>query len=90
MTRIEPKHVAASNNAKYTTNPNNNYWLSCVRLYILQFNILSNNTKEMYINIKWCVSQTQQIFIMFIIVLGQHVSILIESSSGPSRIQILT
>ena len=27
---------------------------------------------------------------MFIIVLGQHVSILIESSSGPSKIQILT
>ena len=32
----------------------------------------------------------QQNFIMFIIVLGQHVSILIESSSGPSKIQILT
>ena len=29
--------------------------------------------------------QTQQTFIMFIIVLGQHVSILIESSSGPSK-----
>jgi len=27
---------------------------------------------------------------MFIIVLGQHVSILIESSSGPYKIQILT
>jgi len=27
---------------------------------------------------------------VFIIVLGQHVSILIESSSGPSKIQILT
>jgi len=27
---------------------------------------------------------------MFIIVLGQHVSILIESSSDPSKIQILT
>ena len=37
------------------------------------------------INIQWCVSQTQQTFIMFIIVLGQHVSILIESSSGPSK-----
>jgi len=34
--------------------------------------------------------QTQQHFIMFIIVLGQHVSILIESSSGPSKIQILS
>jgi len=34
--------------------------------------------------------QTQQNFIMFIIVLGQHVSILIESSSGPSKMQILT
>jgi len=29
--------------------------------------------------------QTQQNFIMFIIVLGQHVSILIESPSGPSK-----
>ena len=29
-------------------------------------------------------------FIMFIIVLGQHVSTLIESSSGPSKIQIIT
>jgi len=27
---------------------------------------------------------------MFTIVLGQHVSILIQSSSGPSKIQILT
>jgi len=34
--------------------------------------------------------QTQQDFIMFIIVLGQHVSIIIESSSGPSKIHILT
>jgi len=31
--------------------------------------------------------QTQQNFIMFIIVLGQHVSILIESSSVPSEKQ---
>jgi len=38
-----------------------------------------------YINIKWCVSQTHQNFIMFIIVLVQHFSILIESSSGPSK-----
>ena len=29
--------------------------------------------------------QTQQTFIMFFIVLGQHVSILIELSSGPSK-----
>jgi len=29
--------------------------------------------------------KTQQNFIVFIIVLGQHVSILIESSSGPSK-----
>ena len=35
------------------------------------------------------VSKTSN-FIMFIIVLGQHVSILIESSSGPSKMQILT
>jgi len=35
------------------------------------------------------VSNTTKL-IMFIIVLGQHVSIPIESSSGPSMIQILT
>ena len=39
----------------------------------------------LYINIQWWVSQTQQNFIMFVIVLGQHVSILLESSSGPSK-----
>jgi len=39
----------------------------------------------LYINIQWCISQTQQNFIVFIIVLGQHVSILIESASGPSK-----
>jgi len=44
----------------------------------------------MYINIQKCISQTQQNYIMFIIVLGQHISILIESYSGPSKIQILT
>jgi len=31
------------------------------------------------------ITQTQQNFIMFIIVLGQHVSILMESSSGSSK-----
>ena len=36
------------------------------------------------------MSQIEQNFIVFIIVLGQHVSILIESSSGPSKKQILT
>ena len=36
-------------------------------------------------NIQWCVSQTQPTLIMFIIVLGQHVSILIESSSDLSK-----
>jgi len=40
---------------------------------------------HMGINIQWCVSQTQQNFITFIIVLGQYVSILTESSSGPSK-----
>jgi len=38
-----------------------------------------------YINIQWRVSKTQQNFIMFIIVLGQRVSIIIESYSGPSK-----
>ena len=36
------------------------------------------------------VSVKHNKIIVFIIVLGQHVSILIESSSGPSKIQILT
>ena len=27
MARIQPKHVAGSNNVKYTINPNNNYWV---------------------------------------------------------------
>jgi len=40
---------------------------------------------EVYINIQWSISQTERNFIMFIIVLGQHVSIRIESSSGPSK-----
>ena len=43
---------------------------------------------EGYINIQWCISQTQQNVIRFITVLGQHVSILIESSSGPSKIHV--
>jgi len=34
------------------------------------------------------MSQTQQNFIMFIIVLGQNVPILIESSSGPSYVPV--
>ena len=42
-----------------------------------------------YINIQWCIGQTRHNF-MFVSVLGQHVSILIESSSGLSKIQILT
>ena len=36
-------------------------------------------------DLTWHVRHTQQTFIMFINVLGQHVSILIESSSGPSK-----
>ena len=43
------------------------------------------------LHIQSCISQRQQkILIMFISVLGQHVSILIESSSGLSKIQNLT
>jgi len=38
-----------------------------------------------YVNTQWCISQTQQNFIVFTIVLEQHVSIFIESSSGPSK-----
>ena len=54
------------------------------------FNVCHPEVFNTHINIQRCISQTQQNFIMFIIVLGQHVSILIEPSSGPSTIQILT
>ena len=54
------------------------------------FNVCHPEVFNTYINIQRSVNQTQQNFIMFIIVLGQHVSILIESSSGPSKKQILT
>ena len=37
------------------------------------------------VNIQSCVSRTQKNFVIFIIVLGRHVSILIESSSDPSK-----
>jgi len=49
------------------------------------FNVCHPEVFNMCINMQWCVSQTQQNFIMFIIVLGQHVSFLIESSSGPCK-----
>jgi len=56
----------------------------------LLFNVFHPEVFNTHINKQWCISQTQQNFIMFINVLGQHVSILIESSSGPSKIQIIT
>jgi len=43
------------------------------------FNVCHPEVFKTHINTQWCVSQTQQNSIMFIIVLGQHVSILIES-----------
>ena len=49
------------------------------------FNACNPEVFNTYINVQWYVSQTQQNSIMFIIVLGQRVSILIESSSGPSK-----
>ena len=53
------------------------------------FNVYHPEVFNTYINIQWCISQKQQNFIKFIIVLGQHASILIKSS-GPSKIQNLT
>ena len=47
--------------------------------------IIENQQANTYINIQRCISQTQQNFIIFIIVLGQQVSILIESSSGHTK-----
>jgi hypothetical protein len=54
-----------------------------------KFNICHPEVFNTYINTQWCISQTKRNFV-FIIVLRQHVSILIESTSGPSKIQILT
>ena len=53
--------------------------------YVAILNVCHPEVFNTYINTQLCVSQTQHNFIMFIIVLGQHVSILIESSSGPSK-----
>ena len=52
-----------------------------VYLYLYIYPEVSNT----YINIQRCISQTQQNFIVFVTVLRQHVSIHIESSSGPSK-----
>ena len=60
-------------------------FLGCSKKLVTNYESTLRNIPNIYINIRWCVSQTQQNFIVFIIVLGQHVSILIESSSGPSK-----
>jgi hypothetical protein len=48
-----------------------------------KLSITQRGTPDRYKHAMMC--QTQQNLIMSIIVLGQHVSILIESSSGPSK-----
>ena len=53
------------------------------------FNVYHPEVFNTYMNIQ-CISQTQPILIGLFYYLGQHVSTLIESSSGPSKIQILT
>ena len=63
-------------------------WARVLTLYhsfLFIFTVCHPEVFNTYINIQWSISQTQQYFIMFVIVLGQHVSILIESSSGPSK-----
>ena len=54
---------------------------------IRSISILYTRSKYLscYMNIQWCISQTQPNF-MIIVVLWQYVSIFIESSSGPSKI----
>ena len=52
---------------------------------IRMLNVCRPEVFNTYINIQCCISETQQNFIVFIIVLGQHVSILTELSSGPSK-----
>ena len=49
------------------------------------FSTLINFRNEIIYKYRGCVRQTQQNFIMLIIVLGQYVSILIESSSDLSK-----
>jgi len=44
----------------------------------LELNFCHPEVFDSYINIQLCYSQTQKNFIVFIIVLGQYVSILIE------------
>ena len=61
-----------------------NQYLARLHKY-LKFNVCHPEVFNTYINIQWCISQTQQNFIVFIIVLGQHVSVLIESPSGPAK-----
>jgi accessory gene regulator protein AgrB len=46
----KPKHVAGSNNVKYTINPNNKHSLSCVRLSLLQFIRTPTLPSNLFIN----------------------------------------
>ena len=57
---------------------------------IINFDVYHPEVLNTHINKQRCISQTQQSFILFIIVLGRHVSILIESASCTSNVQILT
>jgi len=52
--------------------------ISCEASYEDVTTTASPSTCCRYLNIQWCISQMQQNFIMFIIVLGQHVSIYID------------
>ena len=78
-------HILYTGCAKIKKNNSGAKRLKCI------FNVCHPEVFNTYINIQRCISQTQQNFIMFIILLGlnkdrQRVSILIESSSGPSTI----
>ena len=73
----------------YVLLTNSNVQMDYYVVFVYQFNVCHPKVFNTYINIQWCVSQSQQNFTMFIIVLGQHVSILIESSSDPLRYRSL-
>ena len=49
----------------------------CLFIFLI-FNVCHPEVFNAYTNTQRCISQTQQNFIVFITVLGQHVSILIE------------
>jgi hypothetical protein len=81
-----PEDIFASRVKGITPEKVGNDFLTSMNLI---FNVCHPEVFNTHINVQCCIGQTQQNFIVFIIVLGQHVSILIESTSGPLRYRYL-